>query len=272
MSTRKFNCSLLIAGTALILAICYAAPVQAVTTVAPGTTTTLNVHDDLTCETATEGPSSEDGIPVSASCRHADNGGTLGARHLEVYTFTGFSTQDLPSAQEASSVARLINEISIPAASPTGGSNVLSVQIATEVSWSGILLAAGINSTFAQVIATLQVRDKTTGEVVGSNTFLFERIDADFTLDVIDAIEGVDLTNSSGVDITALLACGRTSSIELEVKCHVSVPLLGAAVCTFYDMPFNIPGVQDLFANDGFDVDNITVTVASDPVEVLLGN
>ena len=232
----------------------------------------LDLHDDLTCVTSAAGPESGDGIAVDATCRTEETGGTSGPRHLEVNSHTGFTTEDLPTGQEAVAVATLINEISIPEAPASGGSDVLPVQIATEVNWSGVLLAAGVNSTFAQVVATLQARDMETNEVVASNTFLFERVDADLTLNVIDALEGMDLTNSSGADITALMKRGRTYRIEVEAKCHVSVPLMGAALCTFIDSPVGLPGADDLLGGDGFDVKSITVTVAGDPVETLLGN
>ena len=110
----------------------------------------LSVHDSLTCEENAVGPMSG-GIPVTATCRTEDNGGTLGPRHLDVNAFSGLSTEELPTTgQTAFATARLINEIEIPAAPATGGVEVLPVQVATEVSWSGVLLAAGLNSTFAQ--------------------------------------------------------------------------------------------------------------------------
>lgn len=238
---------------------------QAETSVPPGTSMVLSDSDDLTCVTSATGPDSGDHIPVSANCFTVDL-----SRHLDMSAWSGLSTTQLPSGQRATAVATLINEISIPVASASGGSEVLPVQIATEVSWSGILLAGGLNSTFAQVVATLQVRNVFSGNVVASNTFLSERVDADLTLDVIDAVEGIDITNSSGVDITALLIRGQTYTIEIEAKCDISVPLLGAAACSFWDGGFSIPGTNALFNGDGFDVDDITVTVATDPVEVLL--
>ena len=239
LSLPSFPVIGIVAGLALF----GATAVYAQTTVLPGTSTVLSVHDSLTCEENAVGPMSG-GIPVTATCRTEDNGGTLGPRHLDVNAFSGLSTEELPTTgQTAFATARLINEIEIPAAPATGGVEVLPVQVAIEVSWSGVLLAAGLNSTFAQVVATLQVRDTTTGEVVASNTFLFERLDADFALDVIDAVKGVDITNSSGVDVTALLLRGRTYSIEIEGKCDMSVPLFGAALCTFFDNPSDIPGL-----------------------------
>lgn len=254
------------------ICLAFAPTAQAETSVPPGTSVVLSALDDLTCDTSASGPDSGDSIPVSANCLTNDEDSNVDPRHLDMSAWSGLSTEEIPSGQRATAVATLINEISIPVASGYGGSEVLPVQIATEVSWSGILLAGGINSTFAQVVATLQVRNVSSGNVVASNTFLFERVDADLTLDVIDAVEGIDITNSSGVDITALLIRGQTYTIEIEAKCDISVPLLGAAACSFWDGGFSIPGTDALFDGDGFDVDDITVTVATDPVEIILSN
>jgi hypothetical protein len=170
------------------------------------------------------------------------------------------------------------------------------VQIATEASWDGLMFALGLNTTFAQVIATLQVRDTTTGEVVASDTFLNERVDAEFDPsllrgNILGATNAEIVTYSSGTDLTAYLARGRNYAIEVEAKCEISVPLLGAAVCTFYDAVPELPDLRELFPNggnaqqasrrlglfeifdgDGFDVIDITVTVASDPIEALLAD
>jgi hypothetical protein len=247
---------------------------QAVITINPGETVVLEIGDDLTCQETLEGPlSSEDGIPLTGNCVTNEEDPMVDPRHQNIIAYTGLSSVGLSEAQRASATARLINEFEIPVAPAGEGVEVLPVQIATEVTWSGILLAAGFNSTFAQVIATLQVRDIATGLVVASNTFLFERVDADLSLDVLDAIEAVDITNSSGADITALLVPGRTYSIEVEAKCDVSVPLIGAAVCSFFaDPETDLPLIRDLFGGDGFDVASITVTVDTDPVAHVAGN
>ena len=258
------------------ICLAFAPTAQAETSVSPGTSMVLSVSDDLTCATDGYGPNSDEGanIAIKLNCATNDEDYTVNPRHLNVNAVSGISTTQLPDGQKATSVATLINEISIPEAAAFGGSEVLPVQIATEVSWSGILLAGGLNSTFAQVVATLQVRNVTTGNVVASNTFLFERVDADLTLEIIDAVEGIDITNSTGVDITALLIRGQIYTIEVEVKCEMSIPLLGlgVAACSFWDGGASIPGTVALFDGDGFDVDDITVTVATDPVEVLLNN
>ena len=77
-------------------------------------------------------------------------------------------------------------------------------------------------------------------------------------------------TIASYPQITAFLVRGRVYSIELEAKCDMNVPLLGAAVCSFFDAQLDIPGADALFDGDGFDVGNITVSVESDPVEAIL--
>ncbi len=261
-------------STAVLLAVVLTAWLNAGSAVAqtfisPGESVVLSFADDLTCEEIAEGPMSDDGIEVTASCQVGVLG-EVSERHLDVAVYSGFSLADLLEPQKASATARLINEILITTADP--GAEVLEVQIATEVSWSGVLVVGGVNSTFAQVVATLQVRDSTTGLVVASDTFNFERQDAELTLDVLDAIDGVEITHSTGTEISALLVRGRTYSIEVEAKCDMAVPLLGGAVCSFFDGIVDVTGTAALFEGDGFDVGDITVTVASDPIAALLSD
>ena len=242
--------------------------VHAATMVAPGTTVVLTSADDRTCDDPVqEGPMSG-GVSVTATCRLEEST----PRHLDLQTFSGFSTVNLPSGQRAIAAARLSNQISIPEKPTAGGVEVLQVQIATQVSWSGVLFAAGFNSTFAQATGTLQVRDTTTDLVVASNRFLSERLDADLSLNAVDAVDGVDVTNSASVDVTALLLRGRTYAIEVTGRCDISVPVIGAAACSFFDAQTSIPGVGDLFGGDGFSIQSITVTVANDVVSRLAGN
>ena len=138
----------------------------------------------------------------------------------------------------------------------------------------------------AQVTATLQLRDVTdgaTGPVIASDTFFTERFDSVFDLelptsflglaDVLNQVDAIDVSNSSGSDVTALVQRGRTYRIELEVKCDVGAPVFGFAVCLFsgddasteLDLAPDNP-LADVFANDGFRVAPFEVTVDSDPV------
>lgn len=160
------------------------------------------------------------------------------------------------------------------------------------MTWSGGTIVAGIESTFVQVVATLQVRDITDattespGPVVASDTFLFERTDADFDITLPDAgivfpsFAVADISSSSGADVTALLRRGRTYRIELEAKCNVQVPVVGVGVCLFAKNPSEVLGFgtvgnpaigYDGWDNDGFTVSDITVAVGSDSLQDLFG-
>ena len=112
--------------------------------------------------------------------------------------------------------------------------------------------------------------------MVASDTFLFERADAKLAiLDAIDIVSGVKITNSTGTNITAFLERGQIYAIEVEAKCDIAVPSLGGSACTFFDDVASVITIipfSSAFVGDGFDVGPITVTVASDPVEGLLGN
>ncbi len=223
---------------------------------------------------------------------------------LQVRAISGATILDnaITPVKNATSIARRIDVISITETPATGGSQTLPVQISTEVSWSGLMFAVGVNSTFAQVAATLQVRDSETGEVIASDTFLFERVDADFDpalleLDVLSSVDAKIIKYGSGSDITAYLKRGRNYIVEVEAKCEVSVPLLaGGAACSFYsetpqvisDLVALFPqqqrdnpeseltaeqlGIDKIFQGQGFSVPNITVAVPSDPIEALLAN
>jgi len=214
-------------------------------------------------------------------------------RSIQVLAASGISSD--PNnffGQTVVAAGRLIQTIQIPVPAEGAYSPSLPVQIATEATWSGGMVVAGIDSTFAQVSGTLQIRDVTNatvdapGPVVASNTFLFERVDADFEIEIpsdasdfvsfLNLIEVVDISASSGVDITAILVRGHTYAVELEAKCDVQVPVVGFGVCLYSSnalVELGIPS-SDLFAaveNDGFQFSDITVTVGSDNVENLLG-
>ena len=257
-----------------------AATGQAQTVVLPGTTTVIDIT--TSAEDCFEDASVLTGVVQPVTECVSDAPASL---PLQVLAASGISSDPNDFfGQTVLSVGKLIQEIQIPV--PAGGafSSSLPVQIATEVTWSGGMVVAGIDSTFAQVAGTFQVRDLTTGLVVASNTFLFERADADFEISVpespsdflafLNLIEVVDVSNSSGADITVFLVRGRTYAIELEAKCDVQVPILGFGVCLYSSNALSVLGLpeSDLFTaidNDGFSATDITVTVGSDNVQDL---
>ncbi len=279
LSAHHFrNSKIIILALFAVWALVITVNAGAATTINAGQSVVLDLSDELTCQSTSTGIVSTDAtIGLMGFCETFQQNTTVDPRHQNIIAYTGGSSVGLSEPQRASATARLINEFDIPAVTAGRGVEVLPVQIATEVNWSGVLFAGGMNSAFAQVIGTLQVRDTTTGLVVASNTFLFERVDADFSLNVIDAIDGADITSSSGADITALLVRGRTYGIEVEVKCDVSVPVVGAAVCAFFDQlnthdSIQLPSFPNLFGGDGFDVTNITVTLGTDAVSRIANN
>jgi hypothetical protein len=259
--------------------------------VLPGTTTLFDVFtssEDCTTDAIDTG-----GIAPRALCKaDAD---ALDGPQLRVTATSGLSTDpDAFFGQQVSSVATLSRSIQIPVPASGPYSPVLPVQIATEVAWSGGAIAAGIDTTLVQVVATFQIRDITDatsespGPVVASDTFLFERTDADFEIplnadatalaDLVNTVDLVDISNSSGTDVTALLKRGRTYRLELEAKCDVQVPIVGFGVCFFskdllQSISINIPFplFLEFFANDGFSVSDFTVAVGSDPLQDLFG-
>jgi hypothetical protein len=216
------------------------------------------------------------------------NASPTGAPQLETLTVSAVSTgffgeRTYTSLQNLSAAAKLVREVQIPEPEEELYSTTLRTQIATEVAWSGGFVIAGTPSTYAQITATLQVRDLVTGLVVASNTFFTERFDSEFALpadlglsglaDALNQVDAVDVSDSSGADVTALLRRGRNYAIELEAKCEVGVPAFGFGLCLFHGdagtvlgVPFDNP-LADILANDGFGVAPIEVTVDSDPVE-----
>lgn len=264
------------------------ASAQAQVEVLPGTTTVLDIT--ASTETCVEDSSNGSGGIAPVTDCFADAGAGPDTQ-VRVVAASGFSDDpDSFFGQTVLAVGTLSQTIEIPV--PDGGpfSDVLPVQIATEVAWSGGTVVFGIDSTFAQVVATFQVRDitdATDGPVVASDTFLFERTDADFDIptgldpeaiaEFLNLIDIVDISNSTGTDVTVLLERGRIYQIEVEAKCDVQVPIVGFAACLFssdlltivlpdLELPTNgFPALD----NDGFSASNISVTVGSDPVQDL---
>jgi hypothetical protein len=191
------------------------------------------------------------------------------------------------SIQNHDSSARLFRDIRIPVPEEEYFSSTLRLQVATEAAWSGGFVVGGAPSTYAQITATLQLRDVTdseTGPVIASDTFFVERFDSVFDLelptsvldlaDLLNQVDAIDVSNSSGSDITALVQRGRTYRIELEAKCDVGAPVFGFAFCLFAgDTAAAGLGLEQgnplsaVFANDGFQVAPFEVTVDSDPIE-----
>jgi len=113
------------------------------------------------------------------------------------------------------------------------------MSISTEINWGGVPLPYKIlPPSYAQITATLQVRDTTTGKVVASNTFLFEHaanvtdlnpgliVDCDFTADPFEC-DGANpfqllasVNNSTGADLSAQLLRGREYTVEVEARCE----------------------------------------------------
>lgn len=279
------------ACAATVVALFTAVSVQAQTFINPGTTTVLDVT--LSSEDCFTYPDQELAIGPKRTCLADADAATT--QPIEVLAASGISSDpDTFFGQEVLAIGTLYQTIQIPLPGAEElHSPVLPVQIGTEVSWSGGMIVAGLDSTFAQVVATLQIRDITDatgsdlGPVVASNTFLFERTDADFEItipdgtitaiaDFLNLIEIVDISNRSGADVTALLVRGRTYAIELEARCDVQVPIFGFASCLFSSSALTTLGItpSDLFTpidDDGFRVTDFTVTVGSDPVQDLLG-
>jgi hypothetical protein len=145
-------------------------------------------------------------------------------------------------------VGRIGNTIQIPVLeSGQVGSEVLAAQISTEVEWNGLLWNRRISiPSWAQIVATLQLRDLTTGSVVASNTFLNERADLDSTLPAnfgdfsAFAYGWTSVQNASGVDLTAQLVRGRTYRIEIEAKCEDLSVVFPVAINPFELDPANV--------------------------------
>lgn len=261
---------------------------QAQTLVSPGTTTIIPIANSA--NDCVQEASIVAGVQPVTTCS-ADATAPV---PLQVLAASGISSDpDTFFGQTVVSIAKLIQNIQIPVPAQGAYSPALPVQIATEAAWSGGMVVAGLDSTFAQVVATFQIRDITDatadnpGPVVASDTFLFERTDADFEIsipdnaldfvDFLNLIDIVDVSNSSGTDITAFLVRGRTYAIELEAKCDVQAPIFGFGACLYSGNVLTALGLPagdllTLVENDGFSATDITVTVASDPIQNLLSS
>jgi hypothetical protein len=287
VDTRQLRPTLVVVGASTVM-LTGLASAGAQVQVLPGTTTVLDIT--TSAETCFTDATSSGGIePVKDCFPDADANPDT---QLRVLAVSGLSDNpDTFFGQTVQAIGTLSQVIEIPVASTDPSSDVLPVQIATEVTWSGGTVVAGLDSTFAQVVATFQVRDVTDaddGPVVVSDTFLFERTDADFDIplpdqgavnaiaDFLNLIDIVDISNSSGTDVTVLLARGRQYQIEIEAKCDVQVPILGFGACLFSSdlldvLNLDLPTGNGFPAldNDGFSATNISVTVGSDPVQDL---
>jgi hypothetical protein len=256
----------------------------------PGARTTIPIQSTTSdCETYQQGNASKVvfWFPITTCLDDP-----LADTPLRVLAASGFSSQfsffpgGFSSIQNIGATATLRRKIQIPEPLEEPFLSTLRVQIATEAAWSGGFVAAGANNSYAQIVATLQLRDVTDGPdgpVVASDTFFRERFDARFDLafdislggivEALNLVDAVDVSNSSGADITAYLRRGRTYVIELETRCEVGAPVFGFAFCLFAGnagSELGIPSDNPLavvFADDGFQVAPLEVIVDSDPVE-----
>ncbi len=201
------------------------------------------------------------------------------------------------SIRSSAAAGRLINRFELAAPDTSPASDTLPVQVSTEINWDGILYPLKIlPPTYAQVTATLQIRDTTTEEVVASNTFLFENAASITDLrpgGIVDCTSGTDIdcelknpfdllvsvNNGTGADLSAELVRGREYTVEIEAKCEhtanfglegiwvFALPagcFFGAGETEDFNDFTNQFGVDALF--DGFTVAPITVTVGPDVV------
>jgi len=258
----------------------------------PGVTKTIEITSSTeNCSTAITGnPNQYTAWAPVADCvaNPAD------ATPLKVFALSAFSKRFDPlggtfsSVQNLNSVAKLIQQITIPVPIKEPFLSTLRVQVGTEVVWSGGFIAAGAPSTYAEISATLQIRDITDGDagpIVASNTFLNERFDSQLDLpdesgvagltEALNLVDAVDVSGSSGADVMAYLERGRTYTIELETRCDAVAPVIGFGICLFAADSASALGLSSsdtlykMLSNDGFKVAPFEVTVESDPVEVM---
>lgn len=276
------------------------------TILAPEETRVLEVADGATCElvippqrmggtgAACVNQSPTPSCVADAAARTLKVDAGLGTFRCAIGSSGGI---DFPGGpiRSAAGIGRLINAIAIEAPATQPAALSFPVQISTEVQWDGILFPLPfVLPVQSQVIATLQVRDTTTGEVVASNTFFFERSGptrlGDSLSDLPCGFLGcnsnpfdflVALNNGTGVDLIAELLRDREYAIEVEAKCEhtgnyshpdpgvgLGVVVAIAGGCFFggeQNEIFN--GWAGVFADslyDGFSVGPITVTVGTD--------
>jgi len=112
------------------------------------------------------------------------------------------------------------------------GAEVLTAQISTNVSWSGLLWNRKILlPSWTQVSGSLQVRDLTTGLIVASNTFLDQSVHMENIPPVdfgglVDFMWGwTSIRGSAGVDLSAQLLRGRDYRVEVEATCQDLLPV-----------------------------------------------
>jgi hypothetical protein len=281
------------AACAAAFSLCWVPSSQAQLLLQPGAQATIaidSVASDCTTDESVAGTKFA-GSPITACL---DDPGA--ETQLEVFAASAFSSQfqlftgTFSSIQNHSATARLISEVEVETPSEEPYSSTLKMQVATEAAWSGGFIAAGAPSTFGQVTATLQLRDVTDatesdpGPVIASDTFFVERFDSTFDLevgsvssslvDLLNQVDAIDVSNSSGADLTAWVRRGRTYQIELEVKCDVGAPAFGFAICMFSGASaadeLQLSSTNPLavvLANDGFRIAPIEVRVDSDPVQ-----
>ena len=152
------RCVLIIAG---ILAVTLAATgsTHAQTLVDPGTSTVIPVVASLTPPCVEESSLGGGSVPATTLCV-VD---TSHPQQIGIFAASGLANPLDPETeffgQTVFTIGTLVNEIEIPVPLTAPFQDALLVQVATEVAWNGGLVTAGLDSTFVQVIATLQIRD-----------------------------------------------------------------------------------------------------------------
>jgi len=229
-----------IARAFVLLAVALPAVVHAQTEVLPGQTVTLGPFDSAVCDNQSEpydytinGQLQSPVLPfVNCDVSQSAVGGLKVRAGAGAFVAGGGLNQTIVRRSDplryGFAVGRIGNTIQIPALeSGQVGSEVLAAQFSTEVAWNGLLWNRRISiPSWAQVVATLQLRDLTTGAVVASNTFLNERADLEFVLPenfgdfTFFAYGWRSVKNASGVDLTAQIVRGRDYRIEIEAKCE----------------------------------------------------
>ena len=209
------------------------APSGSVQFIGPEESVVLDVADDSICEEIKPiqiAPSANGAVCINPaptpSCSIDESTRTLnvdaGIGNLCVFVDTDRPV-DFPDdgIRSATAIARLVNEFEIPERLTGSDPATVPVQISTVVSWDGLLWPVPtLLPVFSQVTGTLQVRDVTSGLVLASNTFLFERSGPTSIADTLVACTfggcglpplvefAVSLTNSTPVDLRTQLVRG----------------------------------------------------------------